>query len=312
MLTIVSDPCETALSPFEDRYVDVCTFRTRFWQAGSAGPAVVLLAGIGCSVLEWQKNIAALATRHRVYAFDMLGHGLTAKPRKNCYAITDLARFTLAFLSAQDEDSAHFVGSSLGGRIALECARLAPARVRSMILAAPAGIGCETALTMRLASVPVLGELLTRPSRIGTRMLWTPAFHDPSFVTNGLVETKYALARAPGAQQAVLKTLRSLVSVNGFRIEKVAALQAVMRALQQPTLIIWGRQDRLVPPEHARILEAKLPRSRTVLFDDCGHLPQLEQPQKFNEAVLDFLSHLAPEGERNRNYRHPSNAFAWG
>ena len=77
MLTIVSDSCETALSPFEDRYVDVCTFRTRFWQAGSGGSAVVLLAGIGCSVLEWQNNVAALAARHRVYAFDMLGHGLT-------------------------------------------------------------------------------------------------------------------------------------------------------------------------------------------------------------------------------------------
>jgi pimeloyl-ACP methyl ester carboxylesterase len=71
MLTTVSDPCETALSPFEDRYADVSTFRTHFWRAGSAGPAVILLAGIGCSVLEWEKNIAALADRHRVYAFDM-------------------------------------------------------------------------------------------------------------------------------------------------------------------------------------------------------------------------------------------------
>jgi hypothetical protein len=115
MLTPVSDPCESASSPFEDRYADVCTFRTRFWRAGNAGPAVILLAGIGCSVLEWEKNIAALADRHRVYAFDMLGHGLTDKPRKNCYAIADLARFTLAFLSAQGEDSAHFIGSSLGG-----------------------------------------------------------------------------------------------------------------------------------------------------------------------------------------------------
>jgi pimeloyl-ACP methyl ester carboxylesterase len=216
MHTIVVESREPASDPFEDRYVDVCTFRTRFWQAGSAGSAVVLLAGIGCSVLEWQNNIAALAARHRVYALDMLGHGLTDKPQKNCYAIADLARFTLAFLSAQGEASAHFIGSSLGGRIALECARLAPARVKSMVLAAPAGVGRETALTMRLASLPVLGKLLTRPSRMGTWMLWTPGFHDPSFVTNGFVETKYALARAPGAHQAVLKTLRSLVSPADF------------------------------------------------------------------------------------------------
>jgi pimeloyl-ACP methyl ester carboxylesterase len=295
MLTIMAESRAPAPDPFEDRYVDVCTFRTRFWQAGRTGSAVILLAGIGCSVLEWQNNIAVLAARHRVYAFDMLGHGLTDKPQKNCYAIADLARFTLAFLSAQGEASAHFIGNSLGGRIALECARLAPTRVKSMVIAAPAGIGRETALTMRLASVPVLGNLLTRPSRIGTRMLWSPAFHDPSFVTESFIETKYALAREPGAHQAVLRTLRSLVSASGFRIERVAALQDVISAILHPTLIIWGRQDRLVPPAHARILEAKLPQSRTILFDECGHLPQLEQPGQFNVAVLDFLS-----GEDNR------------
>ena len=276
-LLTVSDPCETALSPFEDRYADVSTFRTHFWRAGSAGPAVILLAGIGCSVLEWEKNIAALADRHRVYAFDMLGHGLTDKPRKNCYAIADLARFTLAFLSAQGEDSAHFIGSSLGGRIALECARLAPARVkihgpcrtcRNRARDCARHAPCECAGPWQTPDAP--------QPRGDPGALDAPAFHDPSFVTNGLVETKYALARAPGAHQAVLKTLRSLVSVRGFRIEHVAALQAVMRTLQQPTLIIWGQQDRLVPADHARILEAKLPRSRTILFDECGHLPQLE------------------------------------
>ena len=91
MLTTVYGPCETALSPFEDRYADVSTFRTRFWRAGSAGPAVILLAEIGYSVLEWKKNIAAFADRHRVYAFDMLGHGLTNKPRKTATPLRDLA-----------------------------------------------------------------------------------------------------------------------------------------------------------------------------------------------------------------------------
>ena len=113
MLTIIVESREPASEPFEDRYVDVCTFRTRFWQAGRTGSAVVLLAGIGCSVLEWQSNIVALAARHRVYAFDMLGRGLTDKPQKNCYAIADLARFTLAFLSAQGEASAHFIAARL-------------------------------------------------------------------------------------------------------------------------------------------------------------------------------------------------------
>ena len=65
---------------FEDRYVEVGGVRTRFWQAGSQGSPVILLHGIGCSVMEWEANIAALTARHRVYAVDLLGYGLTAKP----------------------------------------------------------------------------------------------------------------------------------------------------------------------------------------------------------------------------------------
>jgi pimeloyl-ACP methyl ester carboxylesterase len=75
----------------------------------------------------------------------------------------------------------------------------------------------------------------------------------------------------------------------GFRLAQVAALQAVMRTMDQPTLIIWGRQDKLVPADHARVLEARLPRSKKIIFDECGHLPQLEQAQRFNAAVLEFL-----------------------
>jgi pimeloyl-ACP methyl ester carboxylesterase len=85
--------------------------------------------------------VAALASRHRVCAFDMLGHGLTDKPQRDCYSIAELARFTIDFLAALGEESVHLVGNSLGGRIALECARIVPARVRSMVLVAPAGVG---------------------------------------------------------------------------------------------------------------------------------------------------------------------------
>ena len=111
MLTTVYGPCETALSPFEDRFADVST-SAPVSGGREARARLSFFWRIGCSVLEWKKNIAAFADRHRVYAFDMLGHGLTDKPRKNCYAIADLARFTLAFLSVQGEDSAHFIGSS--------------------------------------------------------------------------------------------------------------------------------------------------------------------------------------------------------
>ena len=145
------------MSDFENRYVSVGGVRTRYWQAGSAGSPVILLHGIGCSVLEWHANITALASRHRVYAVDFLGCGLTERPSDETYTVPRLAQFVLDFLSANAIQRAHFAGFSLGGRIALECALVAPERVSSMVLVAPAGIARDgTLIHLRLASVPLV------------------------------------------------------------------------------------------------------------------------------------------------------------
>jgi 4,5:9,10-diseco-3-hydroxy-5,9,17-trioxoandrosta-1(10),2-diene-4-oate hydrolase len=273
----------------KDQFVDVRGVKTRYWKAGDEGSPIVLLAGIGCSVLEWRNNIAALAASHRVYALDMLGGGKTGKPEGDHYSIGNLAGFTLDFLSSQGEEKAHLIGNSLGGRIALECARLAPSRVTSMVLVAPAGVGDDTHINMRLPTVPLLGELITRPNRKGLRMLWSLAVHDPKFVTDELIEDKYSLASLPGAQAAFLKTLRGFVGLRGFASDQVQEVQAAMPSMKQPTLVVWGREDRLLPVEHAAILEARLPSSRQIIFDACGHAPMIEKAAEFNKAVLEFL-----------------------
>lgn len=273
----------------QDRFVDVSGVRTRYWKVGDSGPAVVLLAGIGCSVHEWRANMGALAQSHQIYALDMLGGGLTDKPDGNRYSLAQLARFTLDFMSTQGHERACLIGNSLGGRIALECARLSPERVRAMVLVAPAGVGRKTLINMRLPTVPVLGELMTRPSRAGLRMLWLSAFSDPAFVTDELVEEKYALASLAGAQAAFLRTLRGFVELGGFRRGPLDEIQAAMSGMTQPTLVVWGRDDRLLPVAQTQILKAKLPSCRVVVFDNCGHLPQIERADAFNSSTLEFL-----------------------
>ena len=88
----------------QDRFVDVSGVRTRYWKVGDSGSAVVLLAGIGCSVSEWRTNIGALSQSQRIYALDMLGAGLTDKPDGDRYSLAQLARFTLDFMSTQGEE----------------------------------------------------------------------------------------------------------------------------------------------------------------------------------------------------------------
>lgn len=274
----------------KDQYVQVGRIRTRFWHMGTQGSVVLLLHGIACSVLEWQRNIEALAAHHRVFAVDLLGSGWTDKPADETYNIPRLARFALDFLSSQGVERAHLAGNSLGGRLALECAREAPERVKSMLLVDPAGLAERpTLLEFRMATLPLLGELATRPHAVGTRMLWRKAFAQPdAFVTDELVASKCELARMPGAQAAFLKTLRSFVNLRGFDAPQVLALQAALPDLHVPTLVVWGREDRFVPAVHAEVLRKHLPQVEVQVWERCGHAPMVECAERFNAEALAF------------------------
>lgn len=278
----------------EDRFIDVGGLRTRYRQAGAQGAPVLLLHGIGCSVLEWERNVAALAEGHRVFAVDLPGFGLTDKPPDAPGDIPGLARFVLAFLTALGIARAHLVGNSLGGRIALECAIAAPARVASLVLVSPAGIDRRgVLLEFRLSTIPGVGELFTRPSPFGLRLLWRKAFADPGpFVTDAMVATKAQLASLPGAQRAFLRTLRSFVGLGGFEPAQVARLQAALAEVRAPTLVIWGRDDRVVAPAHAEVLRRRMPDVRIDLWERCGHLPQIECAARFDKALPAFWAEV--------------------
>lgn len=273
-----------------DRFTTVGGHQVRYWQAGREGPAVVCIHGIGCSVLEWEHSIHALATRHRVYAMDLLGCGLTAKPGEVTYDVATLARFTLGFMDAVGLEQASLVGNSLGGRVAIECAATAPERVQSLVLSAPASMANPTLFDFRLASLPVLGELLTRPTAFGTTRLWRTAVADPACITPEVVREKVALALQPGAQEAFMKTLRGMIHLGGFRPSVIEDSHAKARRIQAPTCVIWGRQDGFLPVAHLDAVMRLVPHAKPVVLEPCGHVPMVERPTDFCRIVLDFLA----------------------
>jgi 2-hydroxy-6-oxonona-2,4-dienedioate hydrolase len=277
---------------FEDHYASVGGVKTRYWQAGAQGSPVILLHGIGCSVLDWEQNITPLAARHRVYALDMIGSGLTEKPQQD-YTIWRLGRFVLDFLGTQEIQRAHFAGFSLGGRVVLECAETAPDRVASMVLVAPAGVDRGgMLLQFRLASIPFLGEMMLQPTAANLRTFFDLAFYDQSFVTLDFIARRLKQAIEPGAKEAFLKTLRSGVNLFGMHSAQVAALNAALPKMKMPALVIWGEQDNFISPEHAEVLRGSLPNVQVRLFDNCGHLPQIECWERFNKAAMAFLDEV--------------------
>ncbi len=277
----------------QDQFIPVKGHRIRYWTQGDAGSTVLLLHGISCSVLEWEHNIAALAQHHRVIAIDLLGCGLSDKPVDADYHMQAQARFVFDVMDAMGLASAHIVGNSMGGCIAMECAAMQPERVKSLVLSAPAGIGHDTLFNFRLASLPVLGELLTKPSMFGLGMIWKLAFHNKSFVTRELVAEKVALAQMPNAQAVFLKTLRGFVNWGGFIEAPRQAFLGRIQNIKCPSLVIWGQQDQFLPVSHVQVLKPLLPHAQYELIDQCGHVPMTEITDRFNHMTVSFLSQQA-------------------
>lgn len=274
----------------EDRYIRVGETNTRYWAEGSEGSPVILIHGIGGTVEAWLPNIDTFALQHRVYAVDLLGHGRTEKPLDASYTIAGLTQFVKDFMTAVGVERAHVVGHSLGGAIATRLASTFPMAVDKLVLVACAGLGKEAALALRISSVPLLGEMLTRPSRSGSASSGKMLVHDPAIISDEMVELNYQMAALPGAQQAFLKTLRANGNLLGQKKSMYGPNLRGLSSITGPVLVIWGREDKTLPVMHADVAAKGLPNARVHVINDCGHLPMLEHSQVFNALLLEFLS----------------------
>ncbi len=272
-----------------DQFTEVLGYKTRYWSLGAQGSPIILIHGISCSVLEWEHVVDELALQHRVFALDLVGHGLTDKPLNLEYSVKDFAVHVLAFMDKMNLSSASLIGNSLGARVALECAAIAPSRITALVLSAPAAVDKTTLFEFRMASVPFLGELLTAPNPPGTGKIWRAAFADPSLATKTLIAEKVALAKLPGAGKAFLKALRNMLEFSGFKAEVMKDTHDKARQVKAPTLVIWGKLDRFLPISHMATLMKLIPHAVPVVMDQCGHVPMIEHPKEFNRVSLEFI-----------------------
>jgi pimeloyl-ACP methyl ester carboxylesterase len=271
------------------QYTKVGQINTRFWALGDEGSTVLLIHGIGGSLEDWMLNANALARHNRVFALDLVGSGHSDKPSVS-YSFSYLAQFVNDFMEAENIDRACLIGHSLGGGVSLQFTIQFPDKVDKLVLVNSAGLGKEGSILFRLPALPILGELLTRPSRKGTANLLKACVHDPAVVTDELIELAYSLAVLPGAQNAFLSTVRSLGNFRGIRKDVLRSIADNLSTITVPTLIFWGQQDRILPVAHAHVAENKIPDTQLHIFDPCGHCPQLERPEEFNSIVLKFLA----------------------
>ena len=281
----MSDPI---VSPSTASDISVGGRRVRYAVSG-AGPSVVMLHGIGRSLEDWSEQHELLADRFRVYSVDLAGFG-GSEPLTESSTLPALAGFVEGFLDAVGvADPVHLVGNSLGGAVAMQVAVQAPHRVASLVLVDSAGFGREVTLTLRLLAIRPLGRLLLRrPSRLGARQVERSLFDDPALATDARIDHAYRLAQRPHAARVLLETGRNLGTLRGVRPEWRQRLLEAVAELEIPILVVWGSSDRILPAKHLNAAAARLPHAQTHLFEDTGHMPQIERARAFSDLVTDF------------------------
>lgn len=287
-----------------EEFLMIGSVKTHFVRTGDVGRPVVLIHGFGASTYTWQKAMAALAPRYRVYALDLKGFGLSAKPKDGQYHVGAYTDQLLGFLDAMKLDRPVLVGHSLGGALATRIALFHPERVGALVLVSPVPVSLSrdhdalnrvgggevrtaaekaALLNPKLASrmIPVLlRSAITRQTvEAGLKL----AYHDPKHVTPELVEIYYRPITIEGAAEA----LASMAT-----LPPPAAPPPPLQGLKIPALVAWGGHDAVMPLERFETYARTIPGAEKVVFPGSGHVPHEEEPDAFNARLLEFLNKL--------------------
>lgn len=247
---------------------------------------IVLIHGTSASLHTWDGWAEALKTQRRVIRMDLPGFGLTGPAPDNDYRIERYADFIVALMDHLKIRQAVLAGNSLGGGIAWRTAVQHPERVSRLVLVDAIGYPLQSTsvpLGFRLAQIgwlkPVMSQLLPR------RMIEASVrnvYADPSKVTPELVDRYYELTLRAGNRDGLTRRIQ---------LRETDALSAgLVKTIRQPTLILWGAQDRLIPEPSGQRFHQDIAGSQYVVFEGLGHVPQEEDPQRSVAEVLKFLA----------------------
>jgi 2-hydroxy-6-oxonona-2,4-dienedioate hydrolase len=274
--------------PFAVEFTDAAGVSTRSLRGGDGtGDPVVLLHGTSSHLEVWAGNIRAYADAgFAPHALDMLGHGFTDPAGHDC-EVPDYVRHLTDWLDARGLDRVHLVGESLGGWVAAWCASEHPDRVRSLQLVASGGTRAVPAVMRRIRETTTLA--VTSDDRRHTRDRLADLLHDPESVDEELVDVRYAIYHQPEFQ----RNLPHLLCMQDPQIRARNLLTPErMARIPCPTLVVWGRHNPMGDVSEAQGIHTAVPDCSLEIFDDCGHFPQIEQPERFDELSVGFLEHV--------------------
>jgi len=269
------------------RFVEVNGVPVHYQEAGdSNSPPMILIHGFASSNLVWSKVLLGFADAgFRVIAPDLPGYGYSGKPRDFDYTISSQAAMVFGFLKQLGIERTLMVGSSYGGAVAATIALDQPALIEKLILVGAVTNNKPTRyMLMRLFGSPVIGDILSpllagsltlvrrRMKRVYDRHEWV--------LDEKRVQARHLPLRTRGTHRAIIRTVRRW---DADRVSRDAHL------ISQPTMVMWGENDREVPLRDGEKIHQEIPNSRLIVFRECGHIPHEEYPERFIEVVSEFL-----------------------
>ena len=252
---------------------------TSYIHQGTGGIPIVFLHGFDSSIFEFRRIMPIISQRREVWAIDLLGFGFTERLLDCPFSKDSILTHLQAFWQTQIQQPMILVGVSMGGAAAIEFTLNNPTAVHKLVLIDSAGF----------TQPPAMGKFLIQPlGNLATKFLSNPkvrksvsekAYFDKKFVT---VDAQFCAAlhlEMSNWSQALIAFTRS--GGYGYLLNRLSEIQ-------QKTLIIWGKCDRILGTEAAQLFKQNLPNARLEWIDNCGHVPHLEMAQITAEYILDF------------------------
>lgn len=244
--------------------------RIRYAKRGEGANTVIFIHGFGGDADNWLFNIDAPAKAASVYALDLPGHGESVKTLADP-SLAGLAKTVAVFMDALKIDSAHFVGHSLGGAIAMRLALDAPKRVKSLTLIGSAGLGSEI-------NGDYLDGFVSAASRRDLKPVVEQLFANQELVSRQLIDNLLRAKRIDGVE-ATLRSLAGSVFPGG---KQGANLAGEIVKSGKPVQVIWGREDQIIPASHAAAFGGA---AKSEVIDGAGHMVQMEAAAKVNSLI---------------------------